>query len=127
MRAVIVATKRLTAFEASGVTPLSDDMDGPGTLEDKSTNDKYKRGCSSLFPQGPVYIFEGKDVPTFVCRKENGSITSTLLAAMLKRIDDLVVFEEHGTGGGRVLVHHTERICGRLGIRHNRMEVSTLK
>jgi hypothetical protein len=44
MCAVSVATKRLTTFEASGFNPLSDDMDEPGTLEDKRMNKKYKRG-----------------------------------------------------------------------------------
>jgi hypothetical protein len=45
-----------------------------------------------LFPIGPTCIFEGKEVPTFVCCTENGSINSFLMAAMLNRIDDLGVF-----------------------------------
>jgi hypothetical protein len=54
--------------------------------------EKYKRGCERLFPMVPTCIFEGKQVPTFVCCTENGSITSFLLATMLKRIDDIGVF-----------------------------------
>jgi hypothetical protein len=40
MCAVIVAAKRLTGIEASGFNPLSTDMDEPGTLEEKSGNEK---------------------------------------------------------------------------------------
>jgi hypothetical protein len=32
-------------------------------------------------------------VPTFVCCTENGSITSTMIAAMLKQIDYIGLFE----------------------------------
>jgi hypothetical protein len=40
MCAVIVAVKRLTAFKAAEFNPLSDDMDEPGSLEEKSMQDK---------------------------------------------------------------------------------------
>jgi hypothetical protein len=92
MCAVIVAAKKLTAIEASGFNPLSTGMDEPRTLKEKSGHKKYKQGgCERMFPIGPTCIFEGKVVPTFVCCTDNGSITSTLLAAMLKRIDGLGV------------------------------------
>jgi hypothetical protein len=55
-------------------------------------NDNYKRGCDHHFPEGQVCVFNGKEVPTLVCCTYNGSITSTLLAAMLKLIDDIGVF-----------------------------------
>jgi hypothetical protein len=81
---VTVAAKILTAIEASGFNPLSTDMDEPGTLKEKSGNEKYKGGCERLFPMGPTCIFKGKEVPTCMCCTENGSITSNLIAAMLK-------------------------------------------
>jgi hypothetical protein len=57
MCVAIDPAKYLNAFEAAGFKPLSDDMDEPGSLEEKSMKDKYKRCCDCLFPGGPVYIF----------------------------------------------------------------------
>jgi hypothetical protein len=85
--AVSVAGKRLTATEASGYNPLSTGMDEPGNLEEH-----YKGGCERLFPMGPTCILQGKEVPTFVCCTDNGSITRSLLAAVIKIIDDIGVF-----------------------------------
>jgi hypothetical protein len=90
--AVIVATKRLTATKDSGFNPLSTAMDEPGTLAENSGEEKYKWGNERLFPMGPRCIFHGKEVPTFVCCTENGFITISLLATMIKIIDDLGVF-----------------------------------
>jgi hypothetical protein len=41
---------------------------------------------------GATCIFEGNDVQCFVSCSENGSITSNLLAVMLKRMYDLTLF-----------------------------------
>jgi hypothetical protein len=57
---VIVTAKRLTANEASGFNPLSPDMDEPGTLKEKSGEEKCKGVCERLIPMGPTCIFKGK-------------------------------------------------------------------
>jgi hypothetical protein len=92
MCCVIVAAKTLTAFEASGINYLIKDLLMDGALEENATKDEFTNGCYILFPMGPAGDFEGKDVPCFVSCSENGSITSHLLAIMLKSMDDLELF-----------------------------------
>jgi hypothetical protein len=65
-------------------------MNESGSIEQKIMQDKYNIRCNHLFTEGHVCMFEGKEVPTVVCCMENGSITSSLLSAMLKQIDDPV-------------------------------------
>jgi hypothetical protein len=45
------------------------------------------RGLNKIFPCGSTCEFNGKTVPCFVGWSSKGSITSALLAAMLKRMD----------------------------------------
>jgi hypothetical protein len=92
----IVIAKHLTAFEATGINYLSEDMLQPGTLEEKTTRDEYRNGCDWLFPMIKTCHFDSKDVPFFVCCSKNGPITTHILEMMIKRMDDLNLFHRYG-------------------------------
>jgi hypothetical protein len=89
MCAVIVAAKHLTAFEACGINYLSVDFLQPESLEQKTTQTEYSHGCDSFYPMGLTCEFDNINLPCFVCCSENVSITSHMLAEMLKWMDDL--------------------------------------
>jgi hypothetical protein len=50
-------------------------------------------GINKQHPQGPVCRFRGKDVPTFCCCSENGSITAEILVDMLSVMDKIQLFD----------------------------------
>jgi hypothetical protein len=58
---------------------------------------------------GPTCTFIGKEIPCFVCTSPNASITSKLLAAMLKQIDSYGLFPRSKEGMPFLLVdgHHS--------------------
>ena len=45
------------------------------------------------FPGGPTYFFHGKTIPAFITCSPKDSISSSILRAALKRLDDLGVYE----------------------------------
>jgi hypothetical protein len=51
------------------------------------------RGLDKIFPCRPICEFDGKYVPCFVAWTPKGSIMSALLAEMLKKMDDLELFD----------------------------------
>ncbi|KAI2492615.1 hypothetical protein MHU86_21929 [Fragilaria crotonensis] len=61
-----------------------------GEKKDKRQN---SGGINKRYPMGPVCRFRGKDVPTFCCCSENGSITADLLVDMLKVMDKMELFD----------------------------------
>jgi hypothetical protein len=50
-------------------------------------------GDGKQYPFGPVCLFKGKTIPCFCCCSESGSITTELLTRMLKKLDELEVFD----------------------------------
>ena len=44
-------------------------------------------GDGKMFPCGPTCYFQGKEIPSFCAWSENGSVTSQILADILKRLD----------------------------------------
>ena len=48
-------------------------------------------GDGKMFPCGPTCSFRGKEVPTFCAWSENGSVTSEILADILRRLDEYEV------------------------------------
>jgi hypothetical protein len=98
MCAVIIAADRLKAHEKlgfnccspnwkAGMENMNRDERGGLLTEEKM------RGLDKIFPCGPTCEFNGKTVPWFVGWKPKGSITSDLLAEMLKKMDDLELFD----------------------------------
>jgi hypothetical protein len=70
MCALIIAAKKTTALETSGINYLSEDFLEPGTLEEKTTKDEYRNRCDRLFLMGPKYEYKGKGALCFVwCSK----------------------------------------------------------
>jgi hypothetical protein len=55
--------------------------------------EEMMNGLEHIFPCGPTCDFHGTIVPSFVCWYPKGSITSSLLAFMLKQMDDLKLFD----------------------------------
>jgi hypothetical protein len=55
--------------------------------------DEHSNGVDRMFPFGPTCTFNGIEVPTFVTCIKNGSITSQLLTSMLRKMDQLEVFD----------------------------------
>jgi hypothetical protein len=98
MCAVIIAADRLKDHEKLGFNCCSpyweegmenwdDDQIGGLLTEDNI------HGLEKICPCGPTCEFEGKTVPCFVAWTPKGSITSALLAEMLKKMDDLELFD----------------------------------
>ena len=54
-------------------------------------------GPGKYFPGGPVCHFRGKDIPPMVRWSESGSITSEILADVLKTLDKLEVYPRSST------------------------------
>ena len=52
-------------------------------------------GPGKRYPQGPVCRIDGKDVPTYCCASESGSIKSEHLVGMLKSINDVGLFDRN--------------------------------
>jgi hypothetical protein len=53
----------------------------------------FEDGDDEVYPMGPICIFNGKSIPTFVTTTENGSITTKALTDMLRYMDKLEVFD----------------------------------
>jgi hypothetical protein len=86
MCAIIFAAKQLDPLWITGLDPFAAWEGGERELEQNS-------GEGKMLPQGPECVYNGKVVPTFIGCSESGSITSELLAAMLKKMDEADVFK----------------------------------
>jgi hypothetical protein len=71
---------------------------------------EHSNGIGRRFPFEPTCIFHGVEVPTFVTCNKNGSITSQLITNMLKRMDDLMLFD-------RINGSNPFHLCDRHGSR----------
>ena len=75
MRAVIIAAK----------TPRPKVINGPDIFAPKEGDEvdpdfaEKNTGPGKMYPCGPTYTIQGKEVPCLVCNTKNGSITSDLL------------------------------------------------
>jgi hypothetical protein len=78
-----------------GIDILKDVVTGETDVQTYNLN--VKNGVTS---GGPKCRFQGKDISTFVCCSPNASITSDLLAQMLKAIDSHDVFRRANLDGG---------------------------
>ena len=86
MCAIIFAAKELDPLWVQGLDPFAD-WEG-GEFEIERNTGKGKR-----HPQGPVCTFNGVSVPCFCGFSDSGTITSELLAAILKFMDGLNLFD----------------------------------
>jgi len=86
MCAIIFAVKDLDPTWVMGLDPFC-----PWAVHDDDIEKNMGRG--KQYPLGPECEFEGKQIPTFCCCSENGSITSELFKKMLKNIDKLEAFD----------------------------------
>ena len=84
--AIILVCKVLKYEYVMGMNPFAEFEDS--LLSDKNCDEKDK-----WFPYGPACDVRGKKVPCFISHSEIGSITSELLVAMLKHMDDCQVFD----------------------------------
>ena len=60
---------------------------------------KEHYGKGNLFPGAPSCSFKGKTVPAFVTFSEGGGINGWILREILKRIDDLKLYENDRKNG----------------------------
>ena len=89
---VIIAGKELTLHDALGYDHQAESAFDPNIpFEDNI-------GPGKAFPNLPSCEFRGKTVPGFLAMTPKGSITSDILAASLKRLDDLGVYERTENG-----------------------------
>jgi hypothetical protein len=92
MCAIIIAADKLKSHEKLGFNCCSPDWKegiedwGEDQISGILTEENM-RGLNKILPCGPTCEFNGKIVPCFVGWSSKGSITSALLAAMLKRMD----------------------------------------
>jgi hypothetical protein len=98
MCAVIIATDRLKDHEKIGFNCCSPDWkEGMENWDDDQIGELLTeeniRGLDKIFPCGRTCEFQGKTVPCFVAWTPKGSIMSALLAEMLKKMDDLELFD----------------------------------
>ena len=70
-----------------GVNPFAE------VVEELDLSDENCNGEDKWFPYGPTCQVGDMNVPCFVGHSESGSISSELLAAMLKHMDDCQVFD----------------------------------
>ena len=82
---VIFAAETLSVDERLGIDIFAQCKD-----DDMFSNENY--GPGKYFPGGPKCKFRGHEIPCYVTCSPKGSITSTILADMLKWIDDFGVF-----------------------------------
>ena len=85
MCAIIFAAKALEDEWVLGLDPFA-------AWEGEDENIHGNSGKGKRYPQGPVCDVEGKQLPTYCCVSENGSITAELLVGMLKHMDDSGIF-----------------------------------
>ena len=60
---------------------------------DKTMNVTQNSGQGKTFPGAPTCTFRGKTIPALVTCSKKGSITSEILTAAFKRLDDLRLYE----------------------------------
>jgi hypothetical protein len=84
--AIIFAAKELEEQWVLGLDPQALWIGDKDNLEGNT-------GEGKRYPQGPVCNINGKEVPTFCCCSESGSITGDLLVEMLRHIDKYKVFD----------------------------------
>jgi len=87
--AIIFASETLSAEERLGIDIFAD------CPEDSTMYNKENYGPGKYFPGGPRCTFRNIDLPCYVTCSPKGSITSTILADILKFIDDRKVFPRH--------------------------------
>jgi hypothetical protein len=117
MCSISIAASRLHVTDLTGFNPLStdgddvtdDDMAGLAK-EIEEMKDAHSNGIGRMFPFGPTCTFNGVLAPTIVTCSKNGSIMSQSLTNMLKRMDDLMLFDRRD---GR----NPFLLCDRHGIR----------
>jgi hypothetical protein len=88
MCVVIIAAKTLRPEVITGLdifAPKEGDEEDPDFAEKNS-------GRGKMYPCGPTYTFQGKEVPCLVCNTKNGSITLDLLKLFLGKMDSLNLF-----------------------------------
>ena len=83
---IIFASETLTVEERLGV-----DIHAPSPQDDDIFSEDH-HGPGKYFPGGPRCRFRGIDVPCYVTCSPKGSITSQILADVLKWLDDRNVF-----------------------------------
>lgn len=86
MCAIIFAAKEMDPLLVHGLDPFTEWEGGEFDIERNT-------GRGKRHPEGPECVFKGISVPCFCGCSESGSITSQLLAAMLKFMDDLNLFD----------------------------------
>jgi hypothetical protein len=98
MCAIIISADRLKDHEKLGFNCCSPNWkDGIENWDDDQIGglltEENIRGFDKIFPCGPTCEFEGKTVPCFVAWTLKGSIMTALLAEMLKKMDDMELFD----------------------------------
>ena len=92
MCVVIMAAQELGIADAMGFDYLADSQyDTQKTLEENS-------GPGKALPGLPTCTFHGKTIPALLAHTKKGSITSEILTKILKRLDELDVFERTADG-----------------------------
>jgi hypothetical protein len=98
--AIFIAVSKLQVAYVTDFNPLlkdaedatDKDMQGLET-EIEEIKDEQSNGIGRMFPFGPTCTFNSIEVPMFVTCTKNGSITSELLANMLQRMGDFLLFD----------------------------------
>ena len=82
-------------MKAKGPIPVSWELgiDPALELQDADTEEELVRCNKDAMVGGPTCTYKGKEVPCFVTYSPKASITSDILTEMLKRMDDLKLFE----------------------------------
>ena len=88
--AIIFAAETLSVEERLGLDIFADCKDDMFSVQN------YKPG--KYFPGGPKCTFNGCDIPCYVTASPKGSITSVILADMLKWIDGIGVYPRRANG-----------------------------
>ena len=89
--AIIFASETISAADKLGINVFA-------PMFEPCDNIKINSGPGKLFPGAPTCFYKGKEVPAFVSCSSKGSITSELLAEMLRWIDLHEVFDRHPKG-----------------------------
>ena len=63
------------------------------TYDDSKTIKENSGGEGKRFPGGPSCMFRGVEIPALVTCTKKGCITSDILTAAFKRLDDLGVYQ----------------------------------
>jgi hypothetical protein len=100
MCAIIIAASKLKVTDVTGFNPLSMDAEDMSSDEMKvleaeieQMKDEHSKDVDRMFTFGPTCTFNGIELPTFVTCSKNDSIKSQLLPSMLRKMDQLEVFD----------------------------------